>query len=131
MEDSTTAMPAEVLGARIRLARQLCGMTQRKLAARLAITNQQMNKLERGRSRPSFERVMEIAALTGQNLAFFDIATDANHGQPTADPASHEIAAILDGLPEREKHAVRKLIRSLAVKYGLISKPGRKSEEHT
>jgi len=129
MTEPTDTNLKEMLGARIRLARQLTGMSQRALGARLGITVQQMNKLERGRSNPSFERMMQIAQITGQSLTPFDVTNDTDVPEMAATPASHEIAAILDGLPGRERRAVLKLIRGLAAKHGLTSEPDRGTDQ--
>jgi transcriptional regulator with XRE-family HTH domain len=59
------------IGAQVRVARQLAGLTQETLAEHLGVTFQQVQKYERGANRVSASRLLSIASLTGQPLAFF------------------------------------------------------------
>lgn len=59
------------IGAQVRVARQLAGLTQETLAEHLGVTFQQVQKYERGANRVSASRLLSIANLTGQPLSFF------------------------------------------------------------
>lgn len=59
------------IGAQVRVARQLAGLTQETLAEHLGVTFQQVQKYERGANRVSASRLLSIASLTGQPLSFF------------------------------------------------------------
>ncbi|MGK9200457.1 helix-turn-helix domain-containing protein [Sinorhizobium meliloti] len=74
------------VGARIRLRRNLLGMSQETLAAHLGITFQQVQKYEKGTNRVGASRLQAISeALTVAPSYFFDKAegaAEANGGDP-------------------------------------------------
>jgi len=55
-------------GSVIREARRRAGLTQAELAARLATTQSAVARLERGRTEPSFERVVKTVRACGLEL---------------------------------------------------------------
>jgi transcriptional regulator with XRE-family HTH domain len=55
-------------GDLIREARRRAGLTQRELADRLGTTQSAIARLERGRTEPSYERVMEAVRACGLEL---------------------------------------------------------------
>lgn len=59
------------IGARVRLARQLAGMSQTALGEAVGITFQQVQKYERGGNRIPSSRLHEFAVALGQPLSFF------------------------------------------------------------
>jgi transcriptional regulator with XRE-family HTH domain len=68
-------------GERLRLARQLAGMSQQQLGAALGVSFQAVQKYEIGENRLSAGRLVKAAAYLGVDLAFF--AKD--HTPPTAE----------------------------------------------
>ena len=72
-----TGLPVDVLvGKRVRAARLAAGMTQTKLASKLGITFQQVQKYEKGATRLGASRLTEIAAAVGRPVASFFEGTD-------------------------------------------------------
>lgn len=61
----------QMIGENIVLARTLAGISQRKLAPRLGTTPSRLSDYEHGRIRPADGRLLEIAVITGQKLAWF------------------------------------------------------------
>lgn len=62
--------PVDVrVGERIRLRRRATGVTQQKLADRIGLTFQQVQKYERGMNRVSASKLVEIAAALETNAA--------------------------------------------------------------
>jgi transcriptional regulator with XRE-family HTH domain len=59
------------IGARVRAARLVAGLSQEALADHLGITFQQVQKYEKGTNRVSVSRLVEIAAFTGQPIVYF------------------------------------------------------------
>lgn len=53
------------LGAAVRLAREGVGVTQAELGRRLGIASQEMNRYERGGSRLSLERIVDVERVLG------------------------------------------------------------------
>ena len=61
----------QVLGLRIRAARQRSGFTQEELASRVARTPESISNIERGLQSPSIETVAELARVLGMPIAEF------------------------------------------------------------
>ena len=59
------------LGANVRAIRREIGMTQPELAALLNLSNQQIDKYERGRNRIAAVRLLMIAAALGRPVMDF------------------------------------------------------------
>ena len=67
-----TANPIDThVGKRLRLRRNIMGMSQENLADELGITFQQVQKYEKGVNRISASRLFEIARLLAAPVAFF------------------------------------------------------------
>jgi transcriptional regulator with XRE-family HTH domain len=59
------------VGSRIRLRRNMMGMSQEKLGESLGITFQQIQKYEKGTNRVGASRLQSIASILGVPVAFF------------------------------------------------------------
>lgn len=59
------------VGARVRLARQLAGMSQEALAGASEITFQQVQKYEKGTNRISASRLVEFSGILNVPVAWF------------------------------------------------------------
>ena len=59
------------VGGRVRLRRMLLGMSQEKLADRLGITFQQIQKYEKGANRIGASRLQQISQALDTPIAFF------------------------------------------------------------
>jgi transcriptional regulator with XRE-family HTH domain len=59
------------VGSRVRLRRMLLGMSQEKLAEKLGLTFQQVQKYEKGVNRIGASRLFELAQLLGVGVDFF------------------------------------------------------------
>lgn len=73
------------VGSRIRLRRNMLGMSQEKLGESLGITFQQIQKYEKGTNRVGASRLQAIASILGVPVAFFfedapDQESSANRG---------------------------------------------------
>lgn len=67
-----TPNPIDVhVGNRIRLRREVLGITQEKLAARLGLTFQQVQKYERAMNRVGASRLWDIAQVLSVTVSFF------------------------------------------------------------
>lgn len=78
------------VGARVRLQRQLVGMSQTELGKHLGVTFQQVQKYENGTNRIGAGRLHRIAQVLGRPVTYFYGAADAADGSPgtigTSDP---------------------------------------------
>lgn len=72
------------VGSRIRLRRNILGISQEKLGEHLGITFQQIQKYEKGTNRVGASRLQEIAAVLQVPVSFLF------EGAPGQDPASSE-----------------------------------------
>lgn len=59
------------VGGRVRFRRVLLGMSQEKLAEKLGLTFQQIQKYEKGANRIGASRLLEIALALGVTVQFF------------------------------------------------------------
>jgi transcriptional regulator with XRE-family HTH domain len=64
------------VGSRVRLRRNMLGLSQEKLGEALGLTFQQIQKYERGTNRIGASRLMEIARFLDVPIAFFYDDTD-------------------------------------------------------
>ena len=70
----TSKAPSEFdihVGSRVRMARQLIGMSQEKLAEHLGITFQQIQKYEKGTNRVSASKLVYISRALHKPVAWF------------------------------------------------------------
>lgn len=71
-ENKKKPNPIDVhVGSRIRLRRNMLGMSQEKLGENLGITFQQIQKYEKGTNRVGASRLQAIASIIGVPVAFF------------------------------------------------------------
>lgn len=59
------------VGSRIRLRRNMLGMSQERLASQLGVTFQQVQKYEKGTNRVGASRLQTIAGILGVPVGFF------------------------------------------------------------
>lgn len=116
------------IGARIRERRRAVGMSQERLAERLGITFQQVQKYERGSNRVSASRLFEIASAIGTPIGyFFEHLAPPFPAMELAEPVeeyhhdfvmTHEGAALARTFPRiptrRLRRQVLDLVRALA-----------------
>ncbi|WP_022696778.1 helix-turn-helix domain-containing protein [Euryhalocaulis caribicus] len=101
---STTELDA-LIGARVRLARQLCGLSQSELGDRLNVSFQQVQKYESGANRVAAQRLYEIAQVVGKPITYFypaDNAADAD-----------EADAPLESFKNLQARTVSKMLHNL------------------
>lgn len=70
------------VGNRIRLRRNMIGMSQEKLGEQLGITFQQIQKYEKGTNRVGASRLQAIARIMGVPVAFFFEDAPGSGGRP-------------------------------------------------
>ncbi|MEZ5804890.1 MAG: helix-turn-helix transcriptional regulator [Rhizobiaceae bacterium] len=78
------------VGARIKLRRNMLGMSQEKLGESLGITFQQVQKYEKGTNRVGASRLQDIASILSTPVAFF--FEDAPNRESTSMPLRAEEA---------------------------------------
>ena len=72
MENKKKPNPIDIhVGSRIRLRRNMLGMSQEKLGENLGITFQQIQKYEKGTNRVGASRLQAISSILGVPVAFF------------------------------------------------------------
>ena len=69
------------VGSRMRMRRMALGMSQEKLAARLGLTFQQVQKYEKGANRMGSSRLQQAADVLGVAAAFFFEGAGGGHYQ--------------------------------------------------
>lgn len=73
-------------GERLRIARQLAGVSQQQLGEELGVSFQAIQKYESGENRLSAGRMVKAAAFLGVDLAFF--AKERQHAAGAAPPST-------------------------------------------
>jgi transcriptional regulator with XRE-family HTH domain len=93
-ENKKRPNPTDIhVGARIRLRRNMLGMSQEKLGENLGITFQQIQKYEKGTNRVGASRLQAIASVLGVPVAFF--FDQAPGGETTGGKVFAEDASML------------------------------------
>jgi transcriptional regulator with XRE-family HTH domain len=99
------------LGKNVKRLRKARGLTQAKLAERVAVQRQTIIKIEQGKTVASHQTIVDIAKELGETV-------DALQGPPpgtrgVVSPDSLRLAAMLDELEEDEYRAMRHVIEKL------------------
>ena len=77
------------------------GLSQKELAAKLAITNESMGRIERGVMAPKFSRLQDIADTLQCSVAYL-----MQDGSPNVKDRAQMLAELLNGLPTEKQEAV-------------------------
>ncbi|MER9351804.1 helix-turn-helix domain-containing protein [Mesorhizobium sp. M0514] len=90
------------VGSRVRLRRNMLGMSQEKLGENLGITFQQIQKYEKGTNRVGASRLQAIASILSVPVAFFfeDAPGQEPVGRGFAEDTSMAFAVEFCGSPE-------------------------------
>ena len=67
------------VGSRVRLRRNMLGLSQEKLGEAIGLTFQQVQKYERGANRIGASRLLELSRVMGVPVSFFYDETDPVH----------------------------------------------------
>src|SRR5690606_23472740 len=86
------------VGSRIRLRRNLLGMSQEKLGEGLGITFQQIQKYEKGTNRVGASRLQAISAILGVPVSYFfeDAPSRPENGPGLAEDATNYVVDFLN-----------------------------------
>ena len=99
------------VGSRVRMRRQLIGMSQEKLGDLLGITFQQVQKYERGANRVSASRLHHMSKVLGVPIQFFfDGLPEEQPGFGEGGPAN----AILDAAASPEGIQLNRIFAEVA-----------------
>lgn len=83
MENKKKPNPTDIhVGSRIRLRRNMMGMSQEKLGEHLGITFQQIQKYEKGTNRVGASRLQAISSILEAPVSFFFEDGPGQDGQP-------------------------------------------------
>ena len=103
------------VGMRLRLKRQLGGLSQESLAERVGLTFQQIQKYERGANRVSASRLWQFAKILGVPVSFF--FDDMAEGEPVQQDTDRKLLETMRRWPrldEKQKASVLAIVKSLA-----------------
>jgi transcriptional regulator with XRE-family HTH domain len=117
----TSPLPTDVnVGRRIRMRRLMMGITQEKLAGRVGLTFQQIQKYESGKNRVSASRLQQFANILQVPVSFFfEGATNASINKPSLPDfaskflANSEGLALADAFMKIKNRALRRSIVNL------------------
>jgi transcriptional regulator with XRE-family HTH domain len=116
------------VGSRVRLRRNMLGLSQEKLGEAIGLTFQQVQKYERGANRIGASRLLELSEVLGVPVSFFYDETDPVHAPPVptgfeetpqegfdADPLRRrETVELVDAYYKIEELVVRRRLFDLA-----------------
>jgi len=113
MNKKATSQLDKEIGARVRLRRLECGMSQEKLAEALGLTFQQVQKYEKGTNRITVSRLDRIATSLDTTIASFlpDGNFTAKGGTP--EPKERDSLDLLSLFNRLQSKSMRKAIISL------------------
>jgi len=114
-------LPTDVhVGRRVRMRRLMMGITQEKLADRVGLTFQQIQKYESGKNRVSASRLQQFAAILQVPVSFFfeAVANASTNDKSLPDFASKFIAtsegrALADAFMKLKNRSLRRSIVNL------------------
>lgn len=86
---------AQDIGGRLRAFRKTAGMSQMKLADKVGVSYQQIQKYEKGSSKMSVERVDQLAGIFGVPITAIIYGDDAPEGLTTHNFMQAEIDLIM------------------------------------
>jgi transcriptional regulator with XRE-family HTH domain len=89
------------VGARLRLRRNMLGLSQEKLGDAIGLTFQQVQKYERGANRIGASRLHELSQILNVPIAFFFDDTDPVRA-PAMGGFSEQPAEVFDAVPPRK-----------------------------
>ena len=109
------------IGARLKLARQMAGLSQGQLAERVGVTFQQLQKYERGANRVPASRLYEFACVLERPLGFFFAGVDQAAPGETETPlltgfenlTSETASAVLRALDKCPDEVRRSLVETV------------------
>ncbi|MGB3503254.1 MAG: helix-turn-helix domain-containing protein [Mesorhizobium sp.] len=104
VENKKKPNPIDIhVGSRVRLRRNMLGMSQEKLGEALGITFQQIQKYEKGTNRVGASRLQAIAAILGVPVAFFfEDAPSLNQAGSFNEPDDNGTNFVVDFLNSAE-----------------------------
>ena len=108
-ETSASAIDRYV-GARIRMARKLRGMSLKRLAMLLNVTYQQVQKYEQGHNRISAGRLYELISILEVPITFFFEGTAP---QPSIVPSAHSDTDAMNQINNRETLGLLRAFRAI------------------
>ena len=107
-KDTTTPDPIDIyVGARLKLRRNLIGMSQEQLGKATGLTFQQIQKYERGANRISASRLFRLSQTLGVTVAYFFEDLPAPLGTAVSGFGESGQAA-LDGAPAKEDEVLHR-----------------------
>lgn len=116
------------VGAQLRVARELAGLTQTEVGRKLAMSFQVIQKYEQGEIRVSASRLYQLAQLLGKSPDYFfeGIAIADGAGIGALDRADIELVRAFRNLHNADiRQLLMRLARDIAVKHGNTSDPPR------
>lgn len=101
--------PVDVyVGARLRLRRNLLGLSQEQLGTASSLTFQQIQKYERGANRMGASRLHQLAKILNISVAWFFEEMPASVGAKNPQELSDSDQATLDGAPAADQQVLQR-----------------------
>src|SRR5271156_4643409 len=94
------------VGSRVRLRRNMLGLSQEKLGEAIGLTFQQVQKYERGANRIGASRLLELSDVLGVPISFFYDETDPVHAPPVPTGFEESPQEGFDSDPLRRRETV-------------------------
>jgi transcriptional regulator with XRE-family HTH domain len=94
------------VGTRVRLRRNMLGLSQEKLGEAIGLTFQQVQKYERGANRIGASRLLELSDVLGVPISFFYDETDPVHAPPVPTGFEESPQEVYDSDPLRRRETV-------------------------
>ena len=103
VENKKKPNPIDIhVGSRIRLRRNMLGISQEKLGESLGITFQQIQKYEKGTNRVGATRLQAISSILGVPVSFFFAAAPGSYPGPARGMEDSSTTYVVDFLSSAE-----------------------------
>ncbi len=100
----------EVLAARLRMAREMAGLSQAQVAKKLGLHRPSVSEMEAGRRTVSADEMMKLAELYGVTIAWL---TDTKEMENVSDARIHLAARELARLKPKDVERLLKLLAAI------------------
>lgn len=118
IHDMIYADAHRAFGHRLRLARNLAGLTQTELGTALGVAFQQVQKYESGANAIAAARLALAAKALNQPLTWFFAAPTPDDAASTDDREALRIAASITRLPEPQRTSAVRLLEAIIATAG-------------
>lgn len=100
----------ELIGSRIKKAREKKGFTQEQLAEKISLSSVHISNIERGRTKPSLDSLSDLCTILEQPAGYILNGAEQSSGQYF----NEEIYTMLEHCSPEQKKLIAKMVRVIS-----------------